>query len=68
MFLCGVCRRKDAERRKKANAETRRQNREAMLQKKSEEELKEEIDRIRRLGQPHISARAAVCLEAQMED
>ena len=48
-----VERRKEAERRKKANAETRRAQRDASLKKKSEEELKEEIQRIKRLGQEH---------------
>ena len=44
-------RRKEAERRKKANAETRRHNREEGLKKKTEEEIREDIAKITRMGQ-----------------
>lgn len=44
-------RRKEAERRKKINAETRRKNRDEALKRKTEDDLKEEITKIERMGQ-----------------
>lgn len=46
-----VERRKEAERRKKINAETRRKNRDEALKRKTEDDLKEEITKIERMGQ-----------------
>ena len=44
-------RRKEAERRKKINAETRRKNRDEALKRKTEDDLKEEITKIERMGE-----------------
>jgi hypothetical protein len=59
-----VERKKEAERRRKANAEARRTQREQALKKASVEELKEEIFKIKRLGQTHHK-RSAVARRAK---